>query len=190
MSFWSTSAGENLAQQPVQREYEAPSTDLEPIPDGSTVLAYIKEAKWDEDKNQNRFIKIRWDVLEPASVAKRVVFQKLWVKDPDPNAKDGATAAKKRDNALKMLLTIDANCSGRLAANGGEPDDDQLALALTSQQMLILCKVWSMKGSDGKEMEGNWIAGVFPRNSRELKVPETAGKPAGGIDDIDDDIPF
>jgi hypothetical protein len=191
MSFWSTSAGEDLTKQPVQREYEAPAGDaLEPIPDGSTVLAYIKEAKWDKDKNDNRYVKIRWDVLEPASVAKRVVFQKLWVLDDDPNAKDAAAANKKRDNALKMLMAIDANCSGKLAAKGSIPSDDDLALALTSASMLILCKVWSMKAADGSEMSGNWIAGVFPKGSRDVKVPEAAKKPAPGFDDLGDDIPF
>lgn len=194
MSFWSTSAGEDLSQKPVSREYEAPSGDaLEPIPDGSTVLAYIKEAKWDKDKNDNRYIKVRWDVLEPASVAKRVVFQKLWALDDDPNAKTPEAANKKRDNALKMLMAIDANCSGKLAAKGSIPSDDDLALALTSAQMLIFCKVWSMKAADGSDMQGNWIAGVFPKNSRETKVPESAAKPANKadpFDDLDDSIPF
>lgn len=192
MSFWSISTGEDLSQKPVQREYEAPSGDaLEPIPDGSTVLAYIKEAKWDEDKSGNRYVKIRWDVLEPASVAKRVVFQKLWVLDDDPNAKTADAAKKKRDNALKMLMAIDANCAGKLAAKGTIPTDDDLALALTSAQMLILCKVWSMKAADGSDMQGNWIAGVFPKNSRETKVPEGAGKPAfNALDDLDSEIPF
>ena len=186
MSFWNTSTGENAATG-AKTEYEV-ATDIELIPDGSTVAAFIKEAKWDEGREEDgypNFIKIQWMVEKPEELARRVVFQKLWVKDPDPNAKDSAKADAKRDKALATLATIDANAGGKLASNGGEPNDDQLALALQNKEMVISVKVWEM--GDAK---GNWVSAIRPKGT-ELKVPETKEAKGGNTaKDIDDDIPF
>jgi len=197
MSFWTTSEGTDLSKTEAPKTYEAPTGDMDPIPDGSTVLAFIKEAKWDNterDGSGARYIKLRWDVEKPESVARRVVFQKLFVKDADPNAKDAASADKKRNNALKMLQTIDANARGKLLAHGGEPDNDVLALALVHAQMLITVKVWEMTGNDGKTMSGNWICAVNPLGAKDLHVPEVANAGSSGgaarFDDLSDDIPF
>lgn len=184
MSFWSKSTGEQ-ANENVEKEVEIGGGG-ELIPDNSTVLAFIKEAKWASNKDGARYINLQWTVEQPESLAGRVTFQKLWVADPDPNAKD---ANKKRDKALSTLATIDANAGGKLAANGGEPTDDQLALALNTKQMIITVKTWDMVGSDGAKLEGNWVAHVAPKGSKELKVGETKAAPAGG--DVDgDEIPF
>lgn len=192
MSFWSTSTGDDLSKTETPKEYEAPGGgNMDPIPDGSTVLAFVREAGWDKNEAGDRYIKLRWDVTQPESVARRVIFQKLWVKDPDPNAKNDEAADKKRDNALKMLAAIDANAGGKLAANGGEPTDDQLLIALANKEMAITVKVWSMKASDGSTMEGNWICAVAPKG-KELKVPEAKPKPGGvaNFDDLGEQIPF
>lgn len=194
MTFWSTSTGEDLAKTPVQAgEYETPSTNMDPIPDGSTVLAYIKEAKWDTGKPEDgspRFINLRWDVMEPEAVKNRVIFQKIWAKDPDPQAKK---PDDKRDKALKMLAAIDANAGGKLAAKGAEPTNDELLVALANKPMAITVKVWSMTGNDGSTMEGNWVCAVAPKG-KELVVKDAPKKPASGgganYDDLDDDIPF
>ena len=194
MSFWSNSEGEDLSKTEVAKEYEAPGGgDMAPIPDGSTVRALIKEASWAEKKEGgDRHIKIRWDVTAPASVARRVVFQKLWVLDDDPNAKD---PAKKRDNALKMLMAIDANCAGKLSARGEKPTDDSLALALIGHEVAITLKVWDMIGSDGKHMEGNWVCAVSPKTKplvvKDAPAPKAdASGGAAGLDDLGDSIPF
>lgn len=190
MSFWSTSAGENLAAQSAEQrqEYTPPTNDLELIPAGSKVRAFVKEAKWDKTQDGDRFIKLRWDVVKPDEVAKRVVFQKLWVKDADPNAKN---PGDKRDKALKMLAKIDALAGGKLAAKGTEPTDDELLVALADKQMVIAVELWEMEGRDGL-MSGNWVRDVKPCEGTELvlgkaKEPE---KPKGGFDDLDDDILF
>lgn len=187
MSFWSTSSGENLAAQTREQaqNYTPPTNDLEPIPAGSKVRAFVKDAKWDENPQGDRFIKLRWDVLKPDSVAKRVVFQKLWVKDPDPNAKN---PEDKRDKALRMLAKIDALAGGKLAAKGGEPSGDDLLLALADKQMVLGIELWEMKGSDGSPMSGNWVRDVYPCEGTDLKVPEP--EKAKGAPEIDDDIPF
>ena len=50
MSFWDLSDGANAADEK-STEYEIPSGgNLDPIPDGSSVLAMIDEAKWDQKK--------------------------------------------------------------------------------------------------------------------------------------------
>lgn len=194
MSFWSTSTGESAATD-TSKEYEAPSGNMDPIPDGSTVLAFIKDAKWETGQERDgspRYINLQWKVEEPSDVNGRVVFQKLWVSDTDPNAKTQEKADKKRDNALKMLASIDANCGGKLAADGGEPTNDSLLIALANKPMVLTLRVWSMKASDGSDMSGNWVSGVAARG-KELKVKEGIPKPnngGGSSADLDDDIPF
>lgn len=187
-SFWSQSDGTSATKN-VETSYDAGGGQMELIPDGSTVSAFIKKAEWKEGREQDgypNYINIQWTVEEPDILARRVVFQKLWVKDNDPNAKDPAA---KRDKALKMLATIDANAGGKLAAAGEQPTDDSLALALNNKGMVISVKVWEMETATGK-MDGNWVAAVHPKGT-ELKVPDTG--PVGGAsrsDDLDDDIPF
>lgn len=200
MSFWSTSTGESAATD-TSKEYEAPSGNMDPIPDGSTVLAFIKDAKWEKGQEMDgspRYINLQWKVEEPSDVNGRVVFQKLWVSDADPNiAKDRKLSpeqveqkqAKKRDNALKMLASIDANCGGKLAADGGEPTNDSLLIALANKPMAVTVKVWEMKTNDGM-MTGNWICAVAPKG-KELKVTGVVkGEAKQGYVDLDDDLPF
>lgn len=192
MSFWATSSGENLAAQTAEQaqSYTPPSNDLDPIPGGSKVRAFIKEAGWDENKNGNRYVKLRWDVTKPDEYAKRVIFQKLWVKDPDPNAKDPDA---KRDKALRMLAKIDAMAGGKLAAKGAEPSDDELLIALANKEMVIAVELWEMKGSDGSDMTGNWVRDVYTAEGTALVIGEAKaakGESKKPHDDLDDDIPF
>jgi hypothetical protein len=165
MSFWDLSDGTSAAGQ--GGEYEVAGPNLEPIPDGSTVLAMIDEAKWDAKPNKpERFISLRWTVLKPEAFANRKLFQKLWVDDMDPQAKDGA---KKRDKARRMLAAIDANAGGKLTAVQRTPVDDDLALALSNRPMTIRLGQWSIKADDGSDLTGNWVQAVGAKNA-ELKV--------------------
>lgn len=182
MSFWTTSTGEDIAAEQPQKEYDAGGGNFEPLPDGSTVAAFVETAKWDANKDGDRYINIKWKVEAPEAYAGRIVFQKLWVKDADPNAKD---INAKRDKALRMLATIDANAGGKLAKKGTMPTDDELAIALTSKQMTLSLGVWEMG-----DASGNWVRKVAPKGG-ETKVPgpkpQTKGDP---FDDLDDEIPF
>lgn len=192
MSFWDTSSGESAAEN-VEKEYDNSGNDFPVIPDKTNCLALINSAGWDKDRDGNRYIKLRWDVIKPDAVAKSVIFQKLWVKDANPQWKDGE-ADKKRDKALRMFASIDANAGGKLARAGREPDDDDLALALTNKQMMIKVMVWEI---DGKE--GNWIGAVGAKGGAmsvtemeeaprpKARKPETK-KPFD--DDWDDEVPF
>lgn len=190
MSFWDLSDGETAATG--EKEYEQPSGNLEPIPDGSSVMAIIDEAKWSETQNENaEYISLRWSVTGPEEYINRKVFQKLWVTDDDPNTKDADKMEKKRDKAKRMLAAIDANCGGKLARKAARPNDDDLALALTNKAMVIKCMVWEM--GDNK---GNWIAAVSPKSKGVSVVAAKApaakpSSPASSFgDDLDDDIPF
>lgn len=189
MGFWDLSDGESAATG--EKEYEQETGNLDPIPDGSSVLAIIDEAKWGETRDDHaEFVSLRWSVMEPAEYANRKVFQKLWVTDDDPNVSDAAKMDRKRDKAKRMLAAIDANAGGKLARKAARPTDDDLALALTNKPMIIKCMVWEM--GDNK---GNWIAAVAPK-SKGIDVKEAKAKPAttssraapAAIDD--DDIPF
>jgi len=194
MSFWDLSDGETAATG--EKEYEQATGNLDPIPDGSSVMAIIDEAKWSETRDRDaEFISLRWSVMEPAEFANRKIFQKLWVTDDDPNTSDAAKMEKKRDKAKRMLAAIDANCGGKLAKKAARPTDDDLALALTNKPMVIKCMVWEMKGTDGTMNSGNWIAAVAPRTKgidvKAAKEPARKAEPAkSAFDDLDDDVPF
>jgi len=186
MGFWDLSDGESANTG--EKEYEQETGNLSPIPDGSSVLALIYEAKWNETRDeQAEHISLRWSVIEPAEFANRKVSQKLWVTDDDPNVKDAAKMEKKRDKAKRMLAAIDANCGGKLAKKAARPTDDDLALALTNRPMIIKCMVWEMGDNSG-----NWIAAVSPKSKgvsmAETKAPAKKAAPVSDVDD--DDVPF
>lgn len=198
MSFWDLSDGDSAAEG-TTTEYEIPSGNLDPIPDGSSVLAMIDEAKWDE-KNEADYISLRWTVLSPDEYKNRKVFQKLWVTDDDPGAKDADKAAKKRDKAKRMLAAIDANAGGKLVKKGAMPTDDDLMSCLSNKPMIIKCMVWSVQSRENPDetIEGNWISAVAPK-AKGIDVKEAkpkpqnrqamGGAPAGG-DMLDDEVPF
>lgn len=190
MGFWDNDDGSEI--EDTKGEFDAGGGNLDPIPDGSSVLAMPDEAKWAEDKDGNEHISIRWTVAKPEEFANRKVWQKLWVSDDKPRSKD---AAKDREKAKRMLMAIDANAGGKLKRKAGRPSDEDLALALISKPMVVRLGVWDM---DGKQ--GNWVQAVMPKD-RELKTgaaPRPAGnsKPSSGRaapsfdDDLEDEIPF
>jgi hypothetical protein len=194
MSFWDLSDGGTAAD--TGTDFEIPSGNLDPIPDGSSVLAMIDEAKWDE-RDGAEYISLRWTVLAPDEYKNRKIFQKLWVTDDDPSANDSDKAAKKRDKARRMLAAIDANAGGKLTRKPGKPSDDDLTSCLTNKPMIVKAMVWEMPDRErmGEFIRGNWISAVAPKSKgidvKEAKAapkPARGGAPAGGI--LDDDVPF
>lgn len=194
MSFWDLSDG-GAANENVKTEYEVPGGSMEPIPNNSDCLAYVKAVKWAKKRDaQERYIEVQWQVEKPEAFLNRVVFQKLWVDDLDPSAKTQEKAKEKRDKARKMLATIDANAKGRLMQSAEAPTDDSLALALVDARMVIKVMLWEMDDrSTGEKIRGNWISAVKPKDSPtsvgEPLPPKAAPKPAGG-GFMDDEIPF
>jgi hypothetical protein len=198
MGFWNTSDGENAAK--TGGEYEV-ATSMEPIPEGSSVLAMVDRANWD-DKDGKEFVSLRWTVLAPDAFKNRKVFHKLWVTDHDPSVKDRAKAVAKTDKHRKMLAAVDANAGGKLTAKDAKPTTDELTVALCDKPMVITLGVWeSNTGGNG----GNWVMAVAPK-TKELKIGERKAAKAkrddgfggsassaasyGGGSVMDDEIPF
>jgi hypothetical protein len=88
------------------------------------------------------------------------VFQKLWVDDNDPRESDPVKAGRKKDRAKKMLLAIDFNAGRGLSRLAGKPTDDDLMANLCNKPMVIRVGVWAMTGSQGDDMNGNWVQAV------------------------------
>jgi hypothetical protein len=194
MSFWSMSDGED-AKSNATGEFDAGGGKMELIPDGTSILAYIEEAKWDRNQDQDRYISLRWSVLAPEELKNRKVFQKLWVLDDDPQAKE---PAKKRDKAKRMLAAIDTNAGGKLMARNEMPTDETLTSCLTQKQMVVRVMVWEKENrATGNIETGNWIGAVSPKSSPVSSAEEVAKKseaaaarPPASKREIDDEIPF
>jgi hypothetical protein len=194
MSFWSTSEGEDVSTN-ATGEFDAGGGKIEVIPDGTSVLAIIDEAKWDKNKDNDRYISLRWTVIAPEPLKNRKVFQKLWVEDDDPGAKD---PVKKRDKAKRMLAAIDTNAGGKLMLKPGKPTDETLTMCLTNKPMVARVMVWEqMDRSTGGMVQGNWIGAVSPKtnpvsSSEEVEAGQAkmAEKPKTSRQEIDDEIPF
>jgi len=189
-NFWATSDGE-LATQ-TGTEFEAPGGNIEPIPDGSSVLAMITSAAWKphRDNASVEYVELEWQVAQPEAYANRKIWQKLFIDDLDPSAKDETKAVRKRDNHKRMLAAIDANCGGKLAKKGTRPDDSSLALALMQRPMVIKVKTWD---NDKGEAAGNWICAVSPKTaaiSAAVSKAKSPAKVSAFADDDEDEIPF
>jgi len=191
MSFWQLSDGGSATETGAAYEIEGGS--ITPIPDDTSLLAMIDEANWKTTQGGDEYINLRWTVVTPDEYKNRKIFQKLWVTDDDPNAKD---AGKKRDKARRMLAAIDANAGGKLSQKAGKPSDDDLARALTQKLMTIKVKSWSMDDNQnpGAKIEGNWICAVSAKSKVASPVKAETPKPAP-VQDFDDslegdDIPF
>ena len=201
MSFWNLSDGQDIKQS-TTGEFDQGGGRLEVIPDNTSVLGAIEEAKWDRTLDQDRFISLRWTVLAPEEFKNRKIFQKLWVFDDEPRAKD---PAKKRDKAKRMLAAIDMNAGGKLLAKGEMPTDESLTACLTNKQMVIKIMVWEMPDRErGGMAQGNWVGAVSPK-SNPISTQEEIEKNAAAMAkrqqtggemgrnarrDIDDEIPF
>ncbi len=201
MAFCNLSDGEHIKQS-TTGEFDQGGGRLEVIPDNTSVLGAIEEAKWDRTLDQDRFISLRWTVLAPEEFKNRKIFQKLWVLDDEPRAKD---PAKKRDKAKRMLAAIDMNAGGKLLAKGEMPTDESLTACLTNKQMVIKAMVWEMPDRErGGMAQGNWVGAVSPK-SNPISTQEEIEKNAAAMAkrqqtggqmgrnahrDIDDEIPF
>jgi hypothetical protein len=199
--FWGLSTGEDATTKS-DGSFDVGGGNMEPIPNDTSVLAAIDEAKWDKDNNGNRFISLRWAVLQPEDFANRKVFQKLWVLDDEPKAKD---PVKKRDKAKLMLGAIDMNAGGKLLAKPVMPTDEALTLHLTNKPMIIKVMKWSMRDAQTGDMNsGNWVGAVSSRQAGKVSTPEEVerakaedavhkqrqGGGSVGKRVLDDEIPF
>jgi hypothetical protein len=173
-NFWDLSDDSVLEST---TSFESGGGKIEPIPDGTTAVALIDEAKWDFDKEGNKFVSLRWSILAPSEYKNRKIWQKLWLEDNKPGQKD---PEKYRDKQLKMFAAIDANSGGKLRKSAKKPTDEMLGAALENKPMQIKVMTWDDQQT--KKPAGNWIAAVAPRgNAQAAKHDSDIG---------DDDAPF
>ena len=191
MSFWDLSEGGSAVS--TEKEYNAGGGDFEPLPKGTSVLALVADAAWKAVyQRDEKFVNVKWQVVKPDAYAGRILFQKLFVSDADPNTPPDKMPAK-RDKHKKMLMAIDANSKGRLAKLTTAPTDDELALALTNSQAVLTLGVWDKDdGAGGKTPGGNWVSAVKPKSAPVTEVQSKAKPKAAAFadDDLDMDIPF
>jgi hypothetical protein len=181
--FWGLSDGDSVK---AGASYQMEGGSMEPIPDGTQVLAALDEAKWDS-KEDNEYISLRWSVLKPDTYKNRKVFQKLWVMGNNPNQSDPAKKKAQGDKAKRMLAAIDTNCGGKLLAGNGKPSDMDLQSALLSKPMVVKLAVWEMTDATGGKMNGNWVQGVSAKENGVTEVKPQV-KAADPVDE--DSIPF
>lgn len=146
------------------------SHSVEPIPDGTKVLAYVEDAYMDQGPyDEHELVKLQWRVVKPAEYEGRVVPHKVKIHDPN-NAN--------RLRQLKMLQAIDANCGGTIAR--GNVVNDEALTSLQNKPMVLKLGLWEMDGRTG-----NWVMAVAPKPAG-VAAPVPAPKPAP----VDDGIPF
>lgn len=146
MSFFNTSDGKVIESD---GEFDS-GGDITPIPAKTRLKALIDDVSWSEDEGE-RYINIRWSVLEPEEYKNRKVFQKVKVLNDD---------SKKADKAKRMLAAIDKNAGGNLVKLERVPTEEDLQINLLNKMMLIQVMLW--KTDDGKY--GNWINAVSSGN--------------------------
>ena len=199
--IWGLSDGGNAAD--TGTEYEVPGGgNMEPLPEGSKVLAMVEDAEWKEDADHNEYLNLKWSVVRPDEARNRKIFQKLWIKDFDPREQDEAKAEKKRDRARRLFAAIDANAGGKLAKKGGIPDADTIMVALANKLMVLRLGLWEMEDrqNPGQVMSGNWVQAVGPKTG-EIGLAEakpraqsaragSSQKAANAAYDTDEDLPF
>lgn len=150
MSFWA------IEEEEINGTMEMGGGDFEPIPSKTQVLAIPCEVKWDEYQDE-RYISIQWNILQPSEYKNRRIFQKIKVFDKDE---------KKKIKAQKMLAAIDHNAKGGLLASGKEPTDASLQKALLNKPMVLMLMVWEIEDmQSGSVRRGNWISAVSPKGA-------------------------
>ena len=180
--------------------------NFEPLPAGLIAVSVVKEAKWDEHTNGARFINIMWQIGHPEAYKNRVVGQKLWVDDFDPNTYDEADMSRSNDEALEKakkkrikakatLLTIDLHSGGKLRKKGTEPTNGDLQ-SLVNKTMNITIQQYRFRNhATGEMVVGNWVGEVGPRDDNIVKdqvLPTQPKKlePGERRRVMSDDIPF
>jgi len=173
-NYWDLSDGEDITK--TGATFESGGGAMTPLPNDTSCIAIVEEAKVDQDRDNNQYVSLRWSVLAPAEYKNRKVFQKIWCLDEKPQQKDPIVY---RDKAKRMLFAIDTNSGGKAVASGLAPTDQTLA-SFIGKQMQIKVMLWEQNGNSG-----NWIAAVSPKNGAAPKA-----KPAPKVEVSDDDIPF
>ena len=194
MSFWDLSDGKTAVDTP--KDYEAAgggSDGFEPIPEKSSVLAIIDQAKWTENDGA-KYIELRWTIMGPDEFKNRKVFHKVWVTDLEPRTlkeKGEAKAIGKRDNARRMLAGIDAIAGGNLTRTGVDPTEETMMMHIANRPMVITLEVATFTRQNGEPGAVNWVRRVQTADSTvHITSAPTPKASAPSTPDMDDEIPF
>lgn len=185
MSFWTDSTGTAMV---AEKEFSAGGGDFEVIPKGTNCLVTVEDVGWRQGfQVEEEFVSLKLRILKPEGYANRVVFGKLWADQLDPGVKDKEKAEKKRDKAKTMLMAIDANAKGKLAAGTARPTNEKLSLALIGAQFVATFGVWENNGKTG-----NWLQAVGPKSKEVSAGPQVRAKAKPPVDDDleGDDVPW
>lgn len=148
---------------------------FEPIPNGTDLVCYIKDARW-EERSGDKFINIAWSVMGE-EYKNRIVFQKLKVLDEKPS---------KRDNSRRMLAVIDANSGGKLArmdkSSFNEITDVELMQSLANSGSIKI-QVGLVDMDDGSKI--NWVRKIYAKGDT-----GNGQSNAAPFANKEDDIPF
>ncbi len=162
------------------------STEIEPIPEGTQVLAAVEEAKNAEYQGVAH-INIKWRVAQPAEYANRVLYQKVRCYESDE---------AKANKGKQMLFAIATNAGGKLfqaMESAGESEPSNMSLTrLCGAPMVLKLGVWEL---DDKSKSGNWIMAVSARKGQAAQAAKPAQaapkpQPAPVADTFSDDVPF
>ena len=141
-----------------------------PIPHDTTVKAKISAISWATWEG-TQYIQATWTVEAPAEYKERKVWQSFYLMEKD---------ATRLEQTQEMLLGIDANCGGKIAASN--PQDvgditDALLGNLIGTTMLLKLVV--------TKAGRNFIAKVSPLAKESAMPVNPIAAPA-----YDDDVPF
>lgn len=176
-------------------KWEAPEqAQPDVIPDGTKLPVMIEKIEWMQSYENEAQLNIMWRVVDGPH-NNRVLFQKLLLQG-ETKFVTGEKAEKKRvkdGNAFAVICVL-AKATHLLRGNDW-PTDGDLAASLAERRFTITAKVWKMKGDDGQDRTGNWIAGV----AEYAPAPVATGAPMGkkelakaaaAAGNFDDEIPF
>jgi len=130
--------------------------EIEPIPNKTNVRAIMEEAKRDANAQAHEndlYISVKWDVLEPDAYKGRKVFQKLRIWDSNE---------QKAARHQKMLLAMDAQANGEIrkkALEDGEMPGDLELASLQGKIMVIKLGRW-----DIDDKKGNYVMSICNPN--------------------------
>lgn len=167
-------------QAQTSKEFEMVD-QMEPVPHGQNLKGLIDAAKWSEYEG-DRYIDLRYSILEPKPYLNRKIFHKIKVLDTD---------SKKSDKAKRMLAAIDANTGGGLVKLGREPTDADLQMNLLNSAIMIKVGIWAFDDEvTGEKKKGNWVMAVMEPDNSKLALIAEPPKVDAGTTGTEDEIPF
>lgn len=169
------------------------SSSMEPMPEGTRVLATIEEIGLDSFQgSDHEHINIKRIVDEPPEYKGRKFFQAIYINGSDPSGQyyDESKQKNNKDDALRMLFAIDKNAGGKMYAGKLDATDDNLKKCLIAAQMQCVLGVTK----NNKQV----VRGVSPKENyqppetkqQESKPVQKQVKKVDYSTDDDDLIPF